>query len=181
MSKKTPTPDTTDISSAVSDAYSGMDELKDELQNWLDNMPESLQNGSKADELNEAIDAISNVDEITVPDCLENGKDVPSVTYYTSKKSSRSGRRDTLTSMLSGAADAGREYIQTLSELDYDEETGVLKMPEGMTEDERADWSSGLPDTADDRDSWVTEIEEFIESCENAQSEYDEVNFPGMR
>lgn len=175
MSKTAPA--STDISSAVSDAYSGMEELKDELQNWLDNMPESLRNGSKADELQEAIDAIESVEEINVPDCLNDGKDVPSVTYYASKKTSRAGRRDTITSMLSGAADAGREYIDVLGALEYDEEIGVLKAPADADED----WSAGLPDTEGERDDQVTAIEEFIEACENAQSEYDNVNFPGMR
>lgn len=178
MSKTAPA--STDIESAVNDSYSGMAELKDELQNWLDNIPENLQNGSKADELREAIDAIEGVSEITVPDCLTDGKDVPSVTYYASKKTSRSGRRDTLTSMLSGAADAAREYIELLNELGYHDE-GSLKLMPGLLEAERESWSVGLPQTADERDSWVTDCEAFIEEVENAQSEYDNVNFPGMR
>lgn len=39
----------------VADGKSIMEELRDELQSWLDGMPENLQQGSKADELNEAI------------------------------------------------------------------------------------------------------------------------------
>lgn len=43
-------------------------ELRDELQSWLDNMPENLQNSSKADEVQESIDAldekISNLEDI---------------------------------------------------------------------------------------------------------------------
>jgi len=41
--------------------------LRDELQNWLDNMPENLQSSSKADELNEAI---SNLED-TIGQCEE--------------------------------------------------------------------------------------------------------------
>jgi hypothetical protein len=41
--------------------------LRDELQNWLDNLPENLQQGSKADELQSAISeldaAISGLEE----------------------------------------------------------------------------------------------------------------------
>jgi prefoldin subunit 5 len=44
-----------------------MEELRDELQNWLDNLPENLQQGSKADELQSAISeldaAISGLEE----------------------------------------------------------------------------------------------------------------------
>ena len=36
--------------------------LKDELQNWLDNMPENLQNSSKADELQTAIDELEELE-----------------------------------------------------------------------------------------------------------------------
>lgn len=34
---------------------------RDELQDWLDNLPENLQSGSKADELDEAISSLDDV------------------------------------------------------------------------------------------------------------------------
>jgi len=44
------------------------DILRDELQSWLDNMPENLQSGSKAEEIQDAIDqldeASNSVEEI---------------------------------------------------------------------------------------------------------------------
>jgi DNA repair exonuclease SbcCD ATPase subunit len=52
-----------DISSCINDAENAkceFEELKDELQNWLDNLPENLQQSNKADMLNEAI---NNLDE----------------------------------------------------------------------------------------------------------------------
>lgn len=39
----------------LGNAKSVAEELRDELQNWHDNMPENMQSGSKADELDEAI------------------------------------------------------------------------------------------------------------------------------
>lgn len=45
----------------VSEALSEVEELKSELENWLDNMPENLRGGSKADELEEAISALDEV------------------------------------------------------------------------------------------------------------------------
>jgi hypothetical protein len=48
-----------DAQGSISDAKTEAEELRDELQNWLDGLPENLQNGSKADALNEAI---SNLD-----------------------------------------------------------------------------------------------------------------------
>lgn len=37
-------------------------ELRDEMQNWFDSIPENLQNGSKADEVQEAIDALETLE-----------------------------------------------------------------------------------------------------------------------
>lgn len=37
------------------------EELRDELQNWLDNLPENLQNGSKADTLSDSISSLEEV------------------------------------------------------------------------------------------------------------------------
>jgi hypothetical protein len=48
-----------DAERAVCDCTNTLEELKDELQDWLDNMPENLQGGDKASELE---DAISNFD-----------------------------------------------------------------------------------------------------------------------
>lgn len=45
----------------ASDAKAQFEELRDELQNWLDNMPEGLQGGSKAEQLEEAISALDDV------------------------------------------------------------------------------------------------------------------------
>ncbi len=54
--------------SSVSDAKSEAENLRDELQEWLDNLPENLQSGNKADELQSAIDEleefISNCEEL---------------------------------------------------------------------------------------------------------------------
>jgi hypothetical protein len=51
----------------VSDANAEFEELRDELQSWRDNLPENLQNGSKADALDEAI---SNLDAV-ISSCEE--------------------------------------------------------------------------------------------------------------
>ena len=45
----------------ISEAKTEIETLRDELQEWLDNMPENLQDGQKAEELQEAID---NLEEI---------------------------------------------------------------------------------------------------------------------
>jgi len=53
----------------VEEASSEFQELRDELQNWLDNLPENLQSSNKADMLETAIsqldDAISSLEDVT--------------------------------------------------------------------------------------------------------------------
>ena len=48
----------TEAQSLISDAKCEMEILRDELQEWHDNLPENLQQGSKADEIQEAIDGL---------------------------------------------------------------------------------------------------------------------------
>lgn len=42
----------------LQDAAQLVEELKDEMQEWYDSIPENLQNGDKANEVQEAIDAL---------------------------------------------------------------------------------------------------------------------------
>ena len=58
-----------DAQSLVSNAKSEFETLRDELQEWHDNMPEALQSSSKADELGEAV---SQLDELI--DLLEQAE-----------------------------------------------------------------------------------------------------------
>lgn len=58
-----------EIADAVSEAASDVECLKDELQEWRDNLPENLQDGTKAGELEEAIDALDTLhDELEAID-----------------------------------------------------------------------------------------------------------------
>lgn len=69
MSKKNPSRRERfdEIKALCADLSSQAQELRDELQNWLDNMPENLQGGEKAQQLDDAIsgleDFIGNVDD----------------------------------------------------------------------------------------------------------------------
>jgi len=42
-------------------AFAEMEELRDELQSWLDNIPENLSSGSKAEELETAISELDDL------------------------------------------------------------------------------------------------------------------------
>lgn len=47
--------------SEIENAKSTVEELKDELQNWYDNLPENLQQSTKAEEIQEAIDNLESI------------------------------------------------------------------------------------------------------------------------
>ena len=57
-----------DAQGLASDAKTACEELRDELQSWLDNMPENMQSGAKAEQLETAIseleDVISNLESV---------------------------------------------------------------------------------------------------------------------
>lgn len=46
----------------IEDAKSEVESLRDELQEWYDNLPEQFQNGSKGEEIQEAIDALEQLE-----------------------------------------------------------------------------------------------------------------------
>lgn len=54
----------------VGDAKSEFESLRDELQEWYDNLPENFQNGDKGNDLQTAIDELENL--------IQNAEDVES-------------------------------------------------------------------------------------------------------
>lgn len=49
------------VASTVTDCAQDVDELKDELQEWFDNLPEQFQSGDKGSELEEAIQQLEEI------------------------------------------------------------------------------------------------------------------------
>lgn len=146
MGRKKPREETQSIESAVSAAFSDIEGLKDELQEWYDNLPQGPQNGSKGDMLQEAIGALEGDSEPTVPS--EVGSFDVTYNVTTGARLSRADRRDNAVAALSAVA----SYIENyLSEMDEDE-------AEGGTD----------------------ELETFKTECEEAVSNWEGVEFPGM-
>lgn len=170
MSKPKMKPATSTVADAVSNAFSDIESLKDELQEWYDNLPESFQNGSKGEALQEAV---SNLEGTSEPDIPEYASGIE-VSYieYAGRYVSRSKRRDNCVSMLQAVCEAVRDAASALGDLEYVD--GKLKVGEvGSIVGEE-------PDTEDERDSIVSELESFADDCENASSEWESAEFPGM-
>lgn len=164
------------VADAVSNAFSDMESLKDELQDWYDNLPESFQNGTKGEQLQEAIDLIEGVSEIDVPDAVEDATCAPCL--MTKKRMSRSDRRDDCVNQLNVAAAWARERIEELNGMEFEDEEDSEDESEAPDTDKVVD--ATVPTSEDERDSMVSDLETFADECENAASEFESVEFPGM-
>lgn len=175
---------TGDCEGAVSDAYSAMDGIKDELQSWYDNLPENFQSGDKGDQLQTAIDAIESVDEPNAPDCAS---EISCTWMEYVGKFGRPKQRDNAVNALRAAADAVRAKVvelqdMTFEEPDEEEDAEDTQQVNGSPDTEGAD-SDGAEEeklTEDERDAMVNELETYADEIEAAADEYDNVEFPGM-
>lgn len=176
-----------DAEGAVSDAYSTMDGIKDELQSWYDNLPENFQSGDKGDQLQTAIDAIESVSEPTAPD---HASEIACSWREYVGKFGRPKQRDNAVAALRAAGDAVRARVEELGQLTFEEPDDEDKDPEETTEVESvngAEVKQEEPEkvgdeaiTEDERDTMVDELETYADEIEAAADEYDNVEFPGM-
>lgn len=162
------------VADAVSTAFSEIESIKDELQEWYDNLPENFQNGSKGEALQEAISALEGASEPEAPDCVASD----SLTYAEYHgRIGRPKRRDTAVNMLDAAVSTAQEQLDALQALEYSDE-GRLIGEDG--EPVADDYATDNPLEESDRDSNVSDLETFISECEDAKGEWENVEFPGM-
>lgn len=170
------TPVNVTVADAVSAAFSQIEELKDELQSWYDNLPENFQNGDKGSQLQEAIDALESTSEPDVPD---SASDIEVSFSEATGRLSRARRRDNACAAIEAAEQAVRDRIQELSDLVYNED-GKLVIDGRAVEPEPGEDGPSEPYTEDERDSAITDLEAFADELENARVEWESVEFPGM-
>lgn len=56
------------LTALINDSWAELESLKDEIQSWYDNLPESFQNGEKGDALQDVINTFDNCSEPTAPE-----------------------------------------------------------------------------------------------------------------
>lgn len=147
-------------------------DLREELQSWLDNMPENMQQGAKADELNDVISAMDNADnEFELTDALTHLSETKfPVTVY-KKATSRPKRRDDAVAELRGAAEFLRTEAERLTK-------AKELLPE--TTDNAEDIAERGPLTQDEAQQVIDDAEALADEIETAIDEYDGIDFPGM-
>lgn len=95
---------TASLGVTINDAFSEVESLRDELQDWYDNLPDSFRDGEKGDELQEAISALESVSEPQVPTSID---DLP---VFRVPSISADSRADRLGDVI-GALEAAEEAI----------------------------------------------------------------------
>jgi len=109
------------LANAVQEAFADAEGLRDELQEWYDNLPENFQNGDKGDQLQSAIDALESVTEPDVPEALQ---DIPvSFVVNQKRRKSRSDRMQDCIALLQAAGEAAANFAD---ENEEDEDGAVL-------------------------------------------------------
>jgi hypothetical protein len=162
----------TSIADAVAQAYCTADELRGELQEWYDNLPENFQNGSKGEQLTEAIDALSDVAdyETEAPEVLGDCE-VPDP--RPTRRSSRAARRDEAEHYLRAAGEAAQEYLDEQQE-EHDAWVAAQALPRTVTSEQEEQ------ERAQSLDRLAADVEEFIGLMEEHADALSSVEFPGM-
>ena len=161
---------TSTVEALVADAQTDLEDLKQELQDWYDNLPAGFQSGEKGDMLQTAIDAM---DSVSIPsDEIPAGIGDWEVYNAPADTTSRAKRAEALASMLESVSSSVRDQLEELpdeEEEDQEEEekTPPAKQAEGKTEDAAA------PEV--DRSG----AEEFCDALESAAEDIRNVEFPG--
>ncbi len=131
---------TTTVESLITDAQSEAESLRDELQEWYDNLPESLHNGDKGQAIEEAISNIESCYRFK-SFCYRSTRRSTVVHIPDENVSSRSDRRNEACSM-------AQSVIDKLTDLNEDKDVTT---------------------TESDRNDLIDELETFIDDLNNVE------------
>lgn len=158
------------VADALSNGVSDLESLKDELQDWYDNMPENFQSGDKGEQLQTAIDQLDSACAVTIPEGLDgetDSDDKPTLggvrflfAASTKKRMSRADRCSEATALMRSALDAVKEELEP--------KLSALNNVEDLTDEQQAEL-----DALETLNDGLGEIEQAIDDAEA-------VEFPGM-
>lgn len=140
------------IAGAINDAFTQVEELKNELQEWFDNLPESFQSGSKGDALQEAIGQLEFDSEPEVPEYIRES--AVQVSDFKARKMSR--------------------------RLRCEEATGMLESVVAELESEIDAYRDGSDSEHEKNDERADELEVLKDELESAIGNWQSAEFPGM-
>lgn len=196
MSKVKYTSVTTTIEGAIADAYSELQELRDEMSEWRDNLEERFSHTDKYSQVSDAADALDQIAD-DAPEVDGPLGDITVTASHGRKASTKSPyprwlRRDNATSLMDGAISALEDHIATLDEKITELETAIEEL-EKPTAERTAEIASALADyklneisidsLTELKDQLETEkstAEELRDQLDSHKSEAEAVEFPGM-
>jgi hypothetical protein len=142
------------VTSVIPDAIAELESLRDELQDWYDNLPEAFQSGDKGDQLQEAISSLDNVaNELDVPEYLESVK----VFVAPNDRTSRADRGGQAAYALRQAAERLEEQLEEKPVDDPTRYQGLVL-----------------------NDDMKEEVRRLVENLTDIADEADGVEYPGM-
>jgi len=141
----------TTVLGAIEEALSVAEELRDELENWKDSLPENLQSGSKADEIQEAIDMLE--EGISKLEDAQNGDD-------TIHQYEFSYEMPVLSPSALRRISRAKRLEQATAALEY----APADLPEDFVDHDDAD-----------------DMSDVLNDAQEALDLLNQVNFPGMR
>lgn len=178
-----------DVAGAVTEATEALGELRDELQNWYDNLPENFQNGDKGSQLQEAIDNLETAASEPSFDGRVEGLAV-SGSFTPAKGTSRSARRDDAVAILHLAHEAIEARLGEIDGFELSREANGPNRTDGDTLTCNVcggtfdiEYGQETPEECPDEDCDSNHKDEF----EQATSDIEEIvdaaestEFPGM-
>ena len=168
------------VADAIDSGVSDLSGLRDELQEWYDNLPENFQSGDKGSQLEEAIGELDDADGFDATGIVDaQGADgeqcEPASLRFKFKplmkrRLSRTDRCNEATSLLRGALDEVRSWI--------DREESAIK--EAADAADEADDTEAQEAENDARQERVDSARETADELENLIERAEGVSFPGM-
>lgn len=159
------------------------DQLREELQEWYDNLPESFQNGSKGEALQEAINYLEgNTDVPDAPEVCERWE-FEYVQRRYKKRQSRAARLSNAINDVQKGIEECDALVARLDALPFTSDgrliRGGVRVDDTELDDHRARFPNDPP-TEDERSAMVEDVEAFKDECQRAVDEWESVEFPGM-
>lgn len=193
MTKVKYTSVTTTIEGAIADAYSELQELRDEMNEWRDSLEERFSHTDKYSQVSDAADALDQIAD-DAPEVDGPLGDIPVTASHGRKASTKSPyprwlRRDNATSLMDGAISALEDHIATLDEKITELETAIEELEKPTAErvaTALADYElneisvDSLTELKDQLETEKAEAEELRDQLDSHKSEAEAVEFPGM-
>ena len=177
---------------ALQHGHSIVEELKDEMGDWRDNMDGTgLENTDKFQRVSEAADTLESAEE-SLREAAESAETLENVSLpettveysyykpYGRKAPSRYDRLGEATAVLEGALEIIDAFVQNLRDEADDPTTDEEVDLESMSDEEREAAEKAAEEAEEKANDAVEEVEGIADQIRDAIDECQSVDFPGM-